>query len=146
MIILLLHLNSQNKNTSVFVFFRIFTLPVISSPIFDAPINFRSKDIVTHGAFSADLCAAVSKSSNGVVAAVAARNEARSAAFAKEHGVERSYASYEELLSDDEVDAFSRLMDLTDNDLMDLLLARKEPEAAVDLPQVHALLKKLRTA
>jgi antitoxin CptB len=27
-----------------------------------------------------------------------------------------------------------------------LLLARKEPEAAVDLPQVHALLKKLRTA
>ncbi|EIJ48071.1 succinate dehydrogenase assembly factor 2 [Herbaspirillum huttiense] len=49
-------------------------------------------------------------------------------------------------MSDDEVDAFSRLMDLTDNDLMDLLLARKEPEAAVDLPQVHALLKKLRTA
>jgi antitoxin CptB len=38
-------------------------------------------------------------------------------------------------MSDDEVDAFSRLMDLTDNDLMDLLLARKEPEAAVDLPQ-----------
>jgi antitoxin CptB len=25
-------------------------------------------------------------------------------------------------------DAFSRLMDLSDNDLMDLLLARKEPE------------------
>ena len=52
----------------------------------------------------------------------------------------------EESLSDEEVDAFSRLMDLTDNDLMDLLLVRKEPEAAVDLPHVHALLKKLRSA
>jgi len=56
----------------------------------------------------------------------------------------------EEVMSDDEVDAFSRLMDLGDNDLMDLLLVRKEPEAAVDLPQVHAqvhaLLKKLRSA
>lgn len=49
-------------------------------------------------------------------------------------------------MSDDDVDAFSRLMDLGDNDLMDLLLVRKEPEAAVDLPQVHALLKKLRSA
>ena len=52
----------------------------------------------------------------------------------------------EERMTDDEVDAFSRLMDLGDNDLMDLLLVRKEPEAAVDLPQVHALLKKLRSA
>ena len=32
---------------------------MISSPIFVAPINFKSKDIVTQGAFSADLCAAV---------------------------------------------------------------------------------------
>ncbi|MFJ9449578.1 MULTISPECIES: succinate dehydrogenase assembly factor 2 [unclassified Herbaspirillum] len=54
--------------------------------------------------------------------------------------------AHEESMTDDEVDAFSRLMDLGDNDLMDLLLVRKEPEAAVDLPQVHALLKKLRNA
>ena len=33
--------------------------PIISSPIFDAPINFISKEIVTHGALSATLCAAV---------------------------------------------------------------------------------------
>lgn len=52
----------------------------------------------------------------------------------------------EEAMSDDEVDAFSRLMDLSDNDLMELLLIRKEPKAAVDLPHVHALLKKLRSA
>ncbi|WP_034297648.1 succinate dehydrogenase assembly factor 2 [Herbaspirillum sp. RV1423] len=54
--------------------------------------------------------------------------------------------AHEEAMSDDEVDAFSRLMDLSDNDLMDLLLVRKEPAAAVDLPHVHALLKKLRSA
>ena len=54
MIILLLHFNSQNKNTSDLVFFRIFTFPIISSPTFDAPINYKSNEIVTHGAFSAD--------------------------------------------------------------------------------------------
>lgn len=49
-------------------------------------------------------------------------------------------------MTDDEVDAFSRLMDLSDNDLMDLLLVRKEPEGELDLPQVHTLLQQLRTA
>ena len=57
--ILSLHFSSQNKKTNVFVFLRILTLPIISSPVFDGPINFKSKDIVTQGAFSADLCAAV---------------------------------------------------------------------------------------
>ena len=52
----------------------------------------------------------------------------------------------EETMTDDEVDAYTRLMDLTDNDLMDLLLARKEPAGEVDLPQVHALLARLRQA
>ena len=59
MIILSLHLNSQYKNISVFVFFNIFVNPVISSPIFDAPINFKSKEIVTQGAPLAALWAAV---------------------------------------------------------------------------------------
>ena len=53
---------------------------------------------------------------------------------------------HEVTLTDEEVDAFSRLMDLADNELMDLLLARKEPSAEVDLPHVHALLTRLRTA
>ncbi|MDB5773932.1 MAG: YgfY [Herbaspirillum sp.] len=48
-------------------------------------------------------------------------------------------------MSDLEVDAFSRLMDLSDNDLMDLLLVRAEPEGELDLPQVHAILQTLRT-
>ena len=54
--------------------------------------------------------------------------------------------AHEETMSDDEVDAYTRLMDLSDNDLMDLLLARKEPAGEVDLPQVHALVQRLRQA
>ena len=54
-IILSAHFNSQNKKTSVFVFFKIFVNPVISSPNLEAPINLRSNDIVTHGAFPAVL-------------------------------------------------------------------------------------------
>ena len=52
----------------------------------------------------------------------------------------------EATLTDDEVDAFSRLMELADNELMDLLLARKEPSGDADLPHVHALLARLRSA
>jgi antitoxin CptB len=48
-------------------------------------------------------------------------------------------------MTDEEVDAFSRLMDIPDNDLMDLLLVRQEPRGELDLPQVHALLQQLRT-
>ena len=58
-IILLLHFSSQNRNTRVFVFFKIFVYPIISSPILDDPINFRSREIVTHGILSAALWAAV---------------------------------------------------------------------------------------
>jgi antitoxin CptB len=49
-------------------------------------------------------------------------------------------------LDDVEVDALTRLLDLADNPLMDLILGRKEPEGEVDLPQVHALLARLRQA
>ena len=51
---------------------------------------------------------------------------------------------YETEMTDEEVDAFSLLMELPDNDLMNLLLARNEPEGEVDQPHVHALLTKLR--
>ena len=60
--------------------------------------------------------------------------------------VTRFLDAHEATLTDEEVDAFSRLMDLADNELMDLLLARKEPAGDVDLPHVHALLARLRTA
>ena len=54
--------------------------------------------------------------------------------------------AHEASLTDEEVDAFSRLMELSDNDLMSLLLARKELEGENALPHVQALLLKLRTA
>ena len=54
--------------------------------------------------------------------------------------------AHEVTLTDEEVDAFSRLMEVPDNDLMGFLLARKEPEGDVDLPHVHALLARLRAA
>lgn len=52
--------------------------------------------------------------------------------------------AHEETLTDQEVDAFSRLMELSDNDLMSLLMARKELEGDADLPHVRALLTTLR--
>jgi antitoxin CptB len=52
--------------------------------------------------------------------------------------------AHEQELSDEEVDALTRLLDLADGALMDLILARAEPEGEVDLPQVHALLARLR--
>jgi antitoxin CptB len=60
--------------------------------------------------------------------------------------VSRFLDAHELDLTDDEVDAFSRLMELSDNELMDLLLARKEPSGEVDLPHVRALLARLRAA
>ncbi|MFJ2986512.1 succinate dehydrogenase assembly factor 2 [Collimonas sp. NPDC087041] len=54
--------------------------------------------------------------------------------------------AHEASMTDDDVDAFTRLMELSDNELMDLLLVRKEPDGLLDLPQVHALLARIRTA
>jgi antitoxin CptB len=49
-------------------------------------------------------------------------------------------------MTDEEVDAFTRLLELPDNDLMNLLLEGKEPEGELDLPHVHAILYRLRRA
>ena len=54
--------------------------------------------------------------------------------------------AHEEQLTDEEVDALTRLLDLADNPLMDLLLARSEPEGELDVPHVRALLARLRQA
>ena len=52
--------------------------------------------------------------------------------------------SHEETLTDEEVEAFSILMELPDNDLLNLLLARNELQGEANVPHVHALLMKLR--
>lgn len=52
----------------------------------------------------------------------------------------------ETTMTDEEVDAFSQLMELPDNDLMSLILKRNEPSGELDLPSVHTLMQRLRTA
>src|SRR4051812_5670015 len=53
---------------------------------------------------------------------------------------------YEDTLSDDEVGALTQLLDLSDNELMDLILARCEPDAAVDGAALRRVLGLLRDA
>ncbi len=52
----------------------------------------------------------------------------------------------EQALTDVEVGALTRLFELGDNELLDLLLARKEPEGDLDRPDVHAVIAQLRSA
>jgi antitoxin CptB len=52
----------------------------------------------------------------------------------------------EEHMTDEEVDAFSRLMELSDNDLLNLFLVRNELQGEQDLPHVRAMLERLRQA
>jgi antitoxin CptB len=54
--------------------------------------------------------------------------------------------AHESDLTDTDVDALTRLLDQSDNALMDLFLARTEPAGELDLPHVHALLARLRAA
>lgn len=54
--------------------------------------------------------------------------------------------AHELSLNDEEVAALTLLLDQTDNDLLDLLLARKEAAGEIDVPEVHALLARLRLA
>jgi antitoxin CptB len=54
--------------------------------------------------------------------------------------------AHELSLTDEEVDALTRILELQDNDLMTLLLGQNEPEKELDLPHVRALLKRLREA
>ncbi|MGF6853018.1 succinate dehydrogenase assembly factor 2 [Paraburkholderia sp. CI3] len=59
---------------------------------------------------------------------------------------ERFFGRYEQTLNDADVGALTRLLELSDNDLMDLLLARKEPEGDLADPDVVRLLALLRSA
>ena len=59
--------------------------------------------------------------------------------------MERFYERYEHQLSDADVGAMTALLELSDNDLMDLLLARKEPEGELATLAVQDVLVKLRS-
>lgn len=54
--------------------------------------------------------------------------------------------AHEITLSDDDVDALTRLLELPDNELMGLLLGQHDPEGDLRMPHVHALLERLRAA
>jgi antitoxin CptB len=54
--------------------------------------------------------------------------------------------AHEISMSDDDVDAFSRLMDLSDNHLMDLLMAKKKLEGELAHEHVQSLLLRLQQA
>ncbi len=58
--------------------------------------------------------------------------------------IERFFRQYEAALTVDQAQAMTDLMDLSDNDLLDLLLGRKEPEGALATADVLALLKQMR--
>ncbi len=59
--------------------------------------------------------------------------------------VERFFERHGATLTAAQAFGLTRLMDLADNDLLDLLLARKEPEGEQDLPEVHEVLRLMRT-
>ncbi|TDM06192.1 MAG: succinate dehydrogenase assembly factor 2 [Ideonella sp. MAG2] len=58
--------------------------------------------------------------------------------------VERFFRRYEHSLTLAQVEGLQQLMDLADNDLLDLLLARKEPEGDLDRAEVRDVLVLLR--
>lgn len=52
---------------------------------------------------------------------------------------------YEGSLTEVDVVGYDRLLDLTDNELLDLILARKEPDADMATPQVRRVLEMIRS-
>jgi antitoxin CptB len=60
--------------------------------------------------------------------------------------IERFFARHERELTQTQAGALMQLMDLSDNDLLDLLLRRKEPDCGspLDTPGVHGVLSLLR--
>jgi antitoxin CptB len=54
--------------------------------------------------------------------------------------------TFEKELTDVEVGALTQLFELGDNELLDLLLGRLEPEGALDRPAVKMVLAQIRAA
>ena len=58
--------------------------------------------------------------------------------------IERFFEKHEARLTVRQADALAALMELADNDLLDLLLRRKEPEGELDTTDVKELIGLLR--
>jgi len=60
--------------------------------------------------------------------------------------VERFFRRHEETITTRQAAGLMALMDLPDNDLLDLLLARREPQGEIDCPEVREVLAQMRQA
>ena len=60
--------------------------------------------------------------------------------------IERFFNRFEDTLTTTQADALQKLMDLADNDLLDLLLARREPQGELDRADVRQLLTQMRVS
>ena len=58
--------------------------------------------------------------------------------------IERFFATYGSRLTTSQARGLSALMDLSDNDLLDLLLRRKEPTGELATEEVQTVLEQLR--
>lgn len=58
--------------------------------------------------------------------------------------IEQFFATYGSQLTQRHGAALSALMELSDNDLMDLFLRRKEPQGDLDTPHIQELLEMVR--
>ena len=58
--------------------------------------------------------------------------------------ITRYLDAYEKGLTDVEVGALTVLFELGDNELLDLILARTEPDGALDTPPIRAVLAQMR--
>ncbi len=59
--------------------------------------------------------------------------------------IERFFSHHGQALTVSRAQGLTRLMELADPDLLDLLLARREPEGALDDTDVHDVLRLMRT-
>ncbi|HEU5294409.1 MAG TPA: succinate dehydrogenase assembly factor 2 [Burkholderiaceae bacterium] len=58
--------------------------------------------------------------------------------------IERFFARHGSCITQRQADGLSALMELPDNDLLDLLLARREPAGNLDRPAVREVLAQMR--
>jgi antitoxin CptB len=59
--------------------------------------------------------------------------------------ITRYLDAHEAELTDDDVAALTQLFEMGDNDLLDLLLARKELEGELDTPKLRAIIGQMRS-
>jgi antitoxin CptB len=56
----------------------------------------------------------------------------------------RYFEQWQDRMSVADHDGLARLLDLSDNDLLDLLVGRQAPEGDLDRPEVKSVLEKIR--